>query len=163
MTNHTELRDALHAEFTQAIDVAFTLVSTDLGFSDDVLEVALNALPDPVDYDGDAADYIEEVSDNLDLGGYEFREDAEGMMRELIYTADILEYWRENEDACDEAIHEVGGFSEVADGADSIQDVICTAVAYAREAEWRDVIADCVHNLECVLDKWDDVSPMVWG
>lgn len=163
MTNHSELRDALHTEITQAIEDAFTYVSTDLGFSDDVIEVALSALPDPVDYDGDAADYIEEVSDNLDLSGSAFHDDAEGMIRELIYTADILEYWRENEDACDEAINEVGGFSEVADGADSIQDVICTAVAYARDREWHDVIADCVHNLECVLDKWEDVSPMVWG
>ena len=85
------------------------------------------------------------------------------MMRELIYTADILEYWRGNEDACDEAIHEVGGFSEVADGADPIQDVICTAVAYARDREWREVIGECAHSLECVLDYWEDVSPMVWG
>lgn len=163
MTNLTELRDALHAEITQAIDVAFTLVSTDLGFSDDVLEVALNALPDPVDYDGDAADYIEEVSDNLDLSGSTFREDAEGMIRELIYTADILEYWRENEGTCDEVIHEIGGFREVADGADSIQDIICAAVAFAREIEWREVIGECAHSLECVLDYWDDVSPTIWG
>lgn len=164
MNNHSDLRDAIKAELSLCIEEAFTYVSTDLGHQDDVIEVMCGLLPDPVDYDGDATEYVEDIVSSLDLDGCVFREDAEAMISELIYTAEGIEYYQSNRENCMSAVYEVyGDMKELAEGCEDIEDMMFKAAAWGRDSEWREAVGEAVYNMSTALEKWEDLSPTVWG
>lgn len=164
MNNHSDLRDAIKAELSLCIEEAFTYVSTDLGHQDDVIEVMCGLLPDPVDYDGDATEYVEDIVSSLDLDGCVFREGAEDMISDLIYTAEGIEYYQSNREHCMSAVHEIyGDLAGMAAECDTIEDMMFKAAAWGRDSEWSEAVADAAFNMSTALEKWEDLSPMVWG
>lgn len=122
---------------------------------DDVTNATLALLPDPKAF-ATVDDYAEAVKDALDLSGHVLREELESLFTGIIYTRDLIEFQAEHEEICDDAIAELGGFSEVMADCDSVSAVICRAADYGADKMWRDAVGEFVYGLDLVLDRLDE-------
>lgn len=119
---------------------------TEIAYDTDAIDAVLNLLPDPEAFD-EVSDYLDSVDSALDLDGYQTHEALEACKVSMIYTADLHTFFRENEDVCDEAVNEYGGFSEVMTDCESVSDVICQAAEIGHEYLWRCVVSEIVWDL----------------
>lgn len=155
MSSAVQLRDKFHAEVEAMVRGEMAFCPTILGHDTDVIEAIFFDLPDPESFE-EAEDYLEAVRDNLDCSGYRIREDLEALFTGIIYTGDLHKFFEKNEDYCDDAVEEYGGFPEMMSDCESVSEVISRAAQVGADRMWRDYMGEIVMCLETILDRLDD-------
>lgn len=153
--NATDYRDNLKVEIQSEAWDHFARMPRVIGNDDDVTDATLALLPDPEGF-ATVDDYAAAVRDDLDLTGYVLREILEGLFDGLTWTRDEVEFQRDHEEICDDAIAEMGSFAEVMADCDTMSEVIGRAAQLGADRMWRDAVGEFVFALEMALDRLDE-------
>lgn len=94
----------------------------------DVIDVTLDLIPNPNEFDT-AEEYLSAAESALDVDGCMLRESIEGLFTGIVYTHDSIEFWREYESECEEAVSEYGLLIDMSEYA-TVSDVIVRAADY---------------------------------
>lgn len=165
MKIHKSIRttEELHEKFIDRVE-EFMSDDSDVIDESDLMSWLRDALPEDmdsreVDYDEDDSpsvveenvddmftDWLSDVESAMDSADdYEV---AEWCVSELIYTADIMEYYSDHRGACDDALEEVGGLENY----DSLSDAVDVAVNVHRGQVARGVAYEFLGHVKEVAD-----------
>ena len=151
---------ALVSEIQDTIRHEMTFFPTEVAHESDVIDVALELVPNPDGFIGindapeeDALDYLEDVKTSLDLSGSMLREGIELLFTGLVYTADAMEFCQKYEAECDEGLGEYG---YDLGSLSSLSEIICRAADYGGMIMLSNKASDICYILEGVIDRLED-------
>lgn len=171
MRTAANFRDELKSLIEESVRFEFTFCPTVLGHDSDVIGVLVDLLPcvdtyTAGDYDGDgataAAEWVETAASDLDLTGHAALEACEMLFDGLVYHSDCSEFYLEYPAYCNSAVDDMGGYSELANGADSVRGIIDSAANTGAHAMWREYVSDALLRVDCDLERlsgeaWEQV------
>ena len=94
----------------------------------DVIDVTLDLIPAAEEFDT-AEEFLSAADSALDVDGHMLRESIEALFTGIVYTHDSIEFWREYESECEEAVSEYGLMHDM-DSYDTVSDFIARVADY---------------------------------
>lgn len=122
------VRCALVEEITSVIRHEMTWFPAIVAYESDITAVTLDLIPAAEEFDT-AEEFLSAAESALDVDGCMLRESIEGLFTGIVYTHDSIEFWREYESECEEAVSEYGLMHEASEH-DTVSDFIVRVADY---------------------------------
>lgn len=149
------LREVI-SQFSAVIEVELWHLPTELGYLSDIVDAIRYEMPKADSWAPYNAETAAEIAEEFLSDVYDAAHESDlvdviaEVGGELIYTADLIKFYEDNMNYCDDTVFEFGGIREM--DIESVSQAVATAGAWGADRMWREYCTDAVDILQGIVD-----------